>query len=136
MIENPTREEIGSILKQSKIIAVVGLSDNPARTSYGVSKAMQDAGYKIIPVNPMIDEALGEKAYASLKDIEGHVDIVNVFRRSEFLPSLAEDFLTMDAPIFWTQLGVVDESVFTKLSQQKRTVIMDRCIKVEHALTK
>ena len=79
-ITNPSRNEIGAILKKAKRIAVVGLSDNPARTSYMVSKAMQDAGYEIIPVNPTVSDVLGVKAVATLKDIEGHVDIVNVFQ--------------------------------------------------------
>ncbi|WP_041089992.1 CoA-binding protein [Jeotgalibacillus soli] len=135
-MENPSREEISKILKKAKRIAVVGLSDNPTRTSYGVSKAMQDAGYEIIPVNPTISEALGKKAVASLQDVEGPIDIVNVFRRSEFLPELAAEYLQTDIPIFWTQLGVVDEKVFSALKDQGRTVIMDRCIKVEHAITK
>lgn len=136
MIQNPTREEIGSILNQSKRIAVIGLSDNPSRTSYGVSKAMQDAGYEIIPVNPVISEALGVKAVSSLSEVEGKIDIVNVFRRSEFLPELAEEFLKIDAPVFWTQLGVFDEQVFDQLKSKGKTVIMDRCIKVEHAITR
>ncbi|AJD91131.1 coA-binding protein [Jeotgalibacillus malaysiensis] len=135
MLKNPERNEIRSILQDAKTIAVVGLSDNPARTSHSVSKAMQDAGYKIIPVNPMIDEALGEKSLKSLRDIPDHVDIVNVFRRSEFLKDLAEDYLETSAPVFWTQLDVVDEEVFNRLSSKGRTVIMDRCIKVEHSIT-
>jgi len=136
MIENPSREEIGKILKRSKRIAVVGLSNNPERTSYMVSKAMQDAGYEIIPVNPMVDEVLGEKAVPSLKDIKDHVDIVNVFRRSEFLPEIAKEFDEIDADIFWAQLGVSDENAYQFLKERGYTVIMDRCIKVEHALTK
>lgn len=136
MIQNPSREEIGSILNQSKRIAVIGLSDNPSRTSYGVSKAMQDAGYEIVPVNPTITEALGVKAVSSLDEVEGKIDIVNVFRRSEFLPALAEEFLKTDAPVFWSQLGVMDEQVFDELQAKGRTVIMDRCIKVEHAITR
>lgn len=135
-IENPSREEIGNLLKKSKRIAVVGLSDNPERTSYMVSKAMQDAGYEIIPVNPKADEILGEKAVASLKDIEGHVDIVNIFRRSEFLPEIAREFAEMDAEIFWAQLGVANEEAYHFLKEKGYTVIMDRCIKVEHAMTK
>ena len=91
-MENPSRQEIGNILKQSKRIAVIGLSDNPERTSYMVSQAMQDQGYEIIPVNPTIESALGVKAVSSLQEIEGPVDIVNVFRRSEFLPQIAEEF--------------------------------------------
>ena len=136
MIENPERDEIGVLLKKSKRIAVVGLSDNPDRTSYMVSKAMQDNGYEIIPVNPAVDSVLGEKAVASLKDIKGHVDIVNIFRRSEYVMDLAKEFMEMDADIFWTQLGVIDEEAFNMLKDKGYTVIMDRCIKVEHALTK
>ncbi|CDN37092.1 CoA-binding protein [Bacillus cereus] len=135
-IENPTRTEIGEVLKKSKTIAVVGLSDKPERTSYMVSKAMQDAGYRIIPVNPTVDEVLGEKAVSSLKDIKGHVDIVNVFRRSEFLMDVAKEFVEIDADVFWAQLGVQDEDTYKLLKEKDYTVIMDRCIKVEHAMTK
>lgn len=105
-IEYPTRDEIGQILKSSKKIAVVGLSDNPERTSYMVSKAMQDAGYEIIPVNPTVDEVLGQKAVANLTDIKEHIDIVNVFRRSEHLLDVAKEFLKIDADVFWSQLGL------------------------------
>ncbi|MGD6816025.1 CoA-binding protein [Metabacillus sp. 113a] len=136
MIKNPSRDEIGRILKENKRIAVVGLSADPDRTSYMVSKAMQEAGYEIIPVNPMIEEALGVKAVPDLMSIQGPVDIVNVFRRSEFLPEIAEDFLKTDAKIFWSQLGVVHEDTFEMLKEKGCTVIMDRCIKVEHAITK
>ncbi|RKI24800.1 CoA-binding protein [Bacillus thuringiensis] len=135
-IENPTRTEIGEVLKRSKTIAVVGLSDKPERTSYMVSKAMQDAGYRIIPVNPTVDEVLGEKAVSSLKDIKEHVDIVNVFRRSECLMDVAKEFVEIDADVFWAQLGVQDEDTYKLLKEKDYTVIMDRCIKVEHAMTK
>ncbi|MBZ4223713.1 CoA-binding protein [Bacillus wiedmannii] len=135
-IENPTRTEIGEVLKKSKTIAVVGLSDKPERTSYMVSKAMQDAGYRIIPVNPTVDEVLGEKAVSSLKDIKEHVDIVNVFRRSEFLMDVAKEFVEIDADVFWAQLGVQDEDTYKLLKEKGYTVIMDCCIKVEHAMTK
>jgi uncharacterized protein len=136
MIENPSREEMGKMLKKSKRIAVVGLSDNPERTSYMVSKAMQDSGYEIIPVNPSVSEVLGVKAVKALKDIEGHVDIVNVFRRSEFLPEIAKEYTEIDADIFWAQLGVENEEAYNFLKEKGHTVIMNRCIKVEHALTK
>jgi predicted CoA-binding protein len=135
-IENPTRDEIRDILKKAKRIAVVGLSDNPDRTSYMVSKAMQDAGYEIIPVNPKASEILGVKAVASLKEIEGHVDIVDVFRRSEFLPEVAKEFDEMDADVFWAQQGLENEEAYLFLKEKGYTVIMDRCIKVEHAMTK
>ncbi|RDI45852.1 CoA-binding protein [Falsibacillus pallidus] len=135
-INNPSREEIGVILKKSKRIAVVGLSDQPERTSYAVSKAMQDAGYEIIPVNPNVSQVLGMKAVPTLKDIEGHIDIVNIFRRSEFLPAIAKEFDEIDADVFWAQLGVANEEAYEFLAKKGYTVIMDRCIKVEHALTK
>ncbi len=135
-IENPTREEICQILKDSKTIAVVGLSNNPERTSYMVSKAMQNAGYEIIPVNPTVDEVLGQKAVASLTDIKGHVDIVNVFRRSEHLLEVAQEFLKIDADVYWAQLGLENEEAYQLLKDNHKTVIMNRCIKVEHAMTK
>src|SRR6476619_4844440 len=127
MMTYPSREEIKDILNKSKRIAVVGLSDNPEKTSYMVSEAMQKAGYEIIPVNPSIDEALGVKAVASLKDIEGHVDIVNVFRRSEQLLDVAKEFLEIDADVFWAQLGLVNEEAYNLLKEKGYTVIMDRC---------
>ena len=135
-IENPSREEIGVILKKAKRIAVVGLSNNPDRTSYQVSAAMQKAGYEIIPVNPTIDEVLGVKAVASLKDIEGHIDIVNVFRRSEQLFDVAKEFDKIDADVYWAQLGLANEEAYKFLKEKGYTVVMDRCIKVEHALTR
>lgn len=135
-IENPSRKEIGKILKENKRIAVVGLSNNPNRTSYMVSQAMMDAGYDIIPVNPTIDEALGIKAVASLKDIEGHVDIVNVFRRSEYLPDIMKDTVDIDADVFWSQLGVMNEEAYEYGKKHNMKMVMDRCIKVEHAMTK
>ena len=135
-INNPSREEIGEILKKAKRIAVVGLSDNPSRTSYMVSEAMKNAGYEIIPVNPTVDEVLGVKAVKQLTDIEGHVDIVNVFRRSEYLPEVAAEFEKIDADVFWAQLGLVHEETFDDLKEKGYTIIMDRCIKVEHAMTK
>lgn len=101
-----------------------------------VSEAMQKAGYRIIPVNPQADSVLGEKSYASLSEIPHSVDIVNVFRRSEFLEDIAEEFMKIDCPVFWSQLNVVDENVFKKLTDLGYTVIMDRCIKVEHAILK
>ncbi|MCA0990618.1 CoA-binding protein [Pseudalkalibacillus hwajinpoensis] len=135
-IQNPSRKEIGNILKTKKRIAVVGLSNNPNRTSFMVSQAMMDAGYDIIPVNPTIDDALGVKAVDSLKEIEGHVDIVNVFRRSEFLPDIMKDAVDIGADVFWAQLGVMNEEAYEYGKKHDIKVIMDRCIKVEHAMTK
>ncbi|RAS80211.1 CoA-binding protein [Priestia endophytica] len=132
----PSREELGKILRDSKKIAVVGLSDNKDRTSYLVSEAMQKAGYEIIPVNPNVKEVLGVPAVASLTDIKEHVDIVNVFRRSEHLVDVAKDFLEIDADVFWSQLGVVNQEAYDLLAAEGYKPVMDRCIKVEHALTK
>jgi uncharacterized protein len=132
----PSREELGAILKKAKRIAVVGLSDNPEKTSYMVSAAMQRAGYEIIPVNPSVEEVLGVKSVPSLKEIEGHVDIVNVFRRSEFLLEVAKEFAEIDADVFWAQQGLVNEEAYDYLKDKGYIVVMDRCIKVEHALTK
>ncbi len=101
-----------------------------------VSEAMQNAGYEIIPVNPVIDEALGVKAVSSLKDIEGTVDIVNVFRKSEFLPEIAKEAVEIGANVFWAQQGVANDNAYNYLKEHEIKVIMDRCIKVEHALTK
>jgi uncharacterized protein len=135
-IKHPDRSEIKEILATNKRIAVVGLSNNPERTSYMVSEAMLNAGFEIIPVNPVVGEVLGVKAVASLKDIEGQVDIVNVFRRSEFLPEIAKEAVEIGATVFWAQLGVENEEAYHYLKEHGVTVIMDRCIKVEHALTK
>lgn len=132
----PTREEIGEILKKYNKIAVVGLSDNPERTSYQISEAMQKAGYRIIPINPKVKEVLGEKAYPSLLDVEEDFDIVNVFRRSEHLPDVAREAVKTNAKVFWAQLGLENEEAYQIAKEHGMTVIMDRCIKVEHALTK
>ncbi|MBU9721429.1 MULTISPECIES: CoA-binding protein [Bacillaceae] len=135
-MENPSREEIKGILKEAKIIAVVGLSDNPERTSYQVSAAMQDAGYEIIPINPTVTEVLGVKAVPTLKELTQPVDIINVFRRSEFLPEVAREAESVEAKVFWAQQGLFNEEAAEIAKNAGMTVIMDRCIKVEHALTK
>lgn len=134
--KNPSNETIGNILKEAKTIAVVGLSDNPERTSYQVSKAMQDSGYRIIPVNPKVDEVLGEKAYPSLLDIDEKIDIINVFRRSEFLSDIAKEAIQTDSKVFWAQQGVMNEEAYEILKENDFTVIMDVCIKVAHAVLK
>lgn len=134
--KNPTNEEIARILKEAKTIAVVGLSDKPTRTSYQIAEAMQQAGYKIIPVNPMVDTVLGEKAYASLTDVPEKIDIINVFRRSEFLPEIAKEALQTDCRVFWAQQGVYNQEAYDILTENGFTVIMDLCIKVAHAVMK
>ncbi|WP_404452739.1 CoA-binding protein [Virgibacillus necropolis] len=133
-IENPSNEKVKQVLQESKNLAVVGLSDNPNRTSYQVSKIMQDKGYHIIPVNPMVDEVLGQKSYASLKDVDEPIDIINVFRRSEYLPAIAEEAAGTKANVFWAQLGIENEEAYAYLKDRDFTVIMDTCIKVAHSM--
>lgn len=132
----PDRKQIGEWLKQYKTIAVVGLSDNPERTSYQISAAMQQAGYRIIPVNPNVTEVLGEKAYPSLLDIPEPVDIVNVFRRSEHTPDVAREAVKIKPKLLWLQLGISNDETAQIAEEAGIPLIMDRCIKVEHALTR
>ncbi|NJP37253.1 CoA-binding protein [Alkalicoccus luteus] len=128
------QEQKRELLETANVIAVVGLSDKPHRTSYQVSEAMQKAGYTIIPVNPNVNEVLGEKSLSSIRELPSDVDLVNVFRRSEFLPELADDFLETNIPAFWAQLGVFDRGTAEKLERGGKQVVMDACIKVDHAL--
>lgn len=133
--QNPSDTIVKHYLENSKVIAVVGLSDREETTSNRVSKEMQARGYRIIPVNPRAagSQIFGETVYASLKDIPFPVDIVDVYRRSEFLPDVARDFLEADANIFWAQLGLENEEAEQILREAGREdIVMDRCIKREH----
>ncbi|MBW4840550.1 MAG: CoA-binding protein [Paenibacillaceae bacterium] len=133
--ENPSREEIKEILLSAGNIAVVGLSDKTDRTSYMVAQALQSNGYRIIPVNPTVNgEILGEKVYPSLSDIPEPVDIVNVFRRSEQTPPVAEEAVKIGARVLWLQLGITSDEAYEIASKGGLTVIMDRCIKVEDSI--
>ncbi|MFC4617712.1 CoA-binding protein [Camelliibacillus cellulosilyticus] len=131
-VVNPSPEEIAGLLKTKKRIAVVGLSDDPSRTSYQVAKYLHENGYDIIPVNPTIREVFGIPAVSSLQDINGHVDIVNVFRRPEYLLDIAKEAVGIGADVFWAQLGLVNQDAYDYLKARGVTVVMDRCIKVEH----
>ena len=133
---NPEREEIKHILEGAGNIAVVGLSDKSDRISYVVAYTMQSRGYRIIPVNPTAagQQILGETCYASLKDIPEPVDIVNVFRRSEACPEVAQEAVDIGAKVLWLQLGIVSEEA-ARIAQEGGLIpIMDRCIKVEDAM--
>jgi predicted CoA-binding protein len=121
------------ILKQSRTIAVVGLSANWWRPSYFAAKYMQEHGYRVIPVNPQYQEVLGEKCYASLRDIPDKVDIVDCFRRSEDIGSIATDAIAMGAKVLWMQLGVINQEAAAKARAAGLDVVMDRCVKIEHA---
>jgi predicted CoA-binding protein len=128
----PESDAIAELLKRAKTIAVVGLSDNPFRASHGVSAYMQSQGYHIIPVNPHIASSLGEKAYASLLDLPEKADIVNVFRRSEFLEEIVEQAIQLEVPALWMQEGVIHERAAEKARRAGIFVVMDRCILKEH----
>ncbi len=125
-------EEIKQLIGSAKTIAVVGLSKDPNKDSYRVAKYLQDHGYKIIPVNPTISEVLGEKAYPSLKEVPEPVDIVDVFRRPEDVPPIAEAAVGIKAKAFWMQLGIVNDSAAKTAADAGLKVVMDRCLKVEH----
>ncbi len=125
-------EQITELLKNAKTIAVVGLSDNPMRVSYDVSEYMQSQGYRIVPVNPLIEESLGEKAYPTLSEVPEKIDIVNVFRRSEFVPEVVDEAIRLGVPAIWMQEGVVHEEAAEKARAAGIFVVMDRCILKEH----
>ena len=125
-------DEIGEVLKRTKTIAVVGLSDSPLRPSYGVSAYMQSQGYKIIPVNPSIKGSLGEKAVASLADVEEKIDMVGVFRRSEYVPDLVDEAIRLKVPAIWLQEDVIHEEAAEKARKAGIFVVMDKCILKEH----
>jgi len=132
-VKNISEEEVLSILRAAKTIAIVGISNDKSRISYKIGEVLQQAGYKIIPVNPLVEEILGEKTYPSLLDIKEHVDIVNVFRRSDYVYEVAEQFLEMDATLFWCQLGVVNEGAYDLINNEHRKVLMDSYIQVMYS---
>ena len=133
--QNPSQAVVFDYLKKAKTIAVVGLSTREETAAYRVSKLMQEAGYTIIPVNPKLagQTILGELACASLQEIPIHVDIVDVFRRSEFLADVARDFIETDAGLFWAQLGLESQEAEEVLRQAGRNdIVMNKCIKIEY----
>lgn len=130
--QNPAPEAIKALLMKVKTIAVVGLSPKPDRPSFGVSQAMQRFGYRIIPVRPALDQALGEKAYAKLADIPFPVDLVNVFRESSAIPGVVEEALAIGAPAIWIQEGIVHDDAAEKARAAGLEVVMDRCIYKEY----
>ncbi|UJF35238.1 CoA-binding protein [Paenibacillus hexagrammi] len=132
--ENPSREHIKELLASAQNIAVVGLSDNPDRTSHMVAAAMQSRGYRIIPVNPNASTILGETCYPSLSDIPEPVDIVNVFRRADQVVPIAQEAVDIKAKVFWLQLDIVNEEAARIATDAGLEAIMDRCIKVEDAI--
>jgi predicted CoA-binding protein len=128
----PKSDPILDLLERSRTIAVVGLSDSPLRPSHGVSAYMQTHGYRIIPVNPMIKISLGEKSYASLLEVPDKIDIVNIFRRPQFVEEIVDQAIQLKIPAVWMQEEVVHEKAAEKARQAGMLVIMDRCILQEH----
>jgi predicted CoA-binding protein len=126
--------QIKKILEEAKTIAVVGLASSPLRPSYGVSAYMQQQGYRIIPVNPTISEALGEKAYATLRDIpkDIKIDIVDVFRRPDAVPDIVDEVIELKLPVLWLQETVVHEEAAEKARKAGVFVVMDECILKDH----
>jgi predicted CoA-binding protein len=125
--------EMADLLRSAKTIAVVGLSSNPMRPSFGVSRFLQRQGFRVIPVNPNEIEVLGERAYASVKDVPGEIDIVNVFRRPARVPEVVDDALVKGARCIWMQEGVVNHDAARKAEAAGLSVVMNRCILKELA---
>jgi uncharacterized protein len=128
----PSVDPITDLLRTSKSIAVVGLSSNPRRPSYEVASYLQRAGYKIIPVNPNESEVLGEKAYACLEDIPFPIDIVDVFRRPEEVPAIADSAIALHAKALWLQQGITNEQAAAKAHAAGFLVVEDACLFLEH----
>ena len=131
---NPTTDEIRTLLTNAKTIAMIGASSNPDRPSYGIMQKLQRAGYRVIPVNPREKEVLGETAYPSLVDIHEPVDIVDVFRRSEDTPPIADEAVKIGAKALWLQSGISNDDAAARAKAGGLTVIMDACIGATHAL--
>jgi predicted CoA-binding protein len=132
MTSSAAPDPITDILQRAKTIAVVGLSDNPLRPSHGVAAYLQSQGYRIIPVNPKIKESLGENAYPSLLDVPEKIDIVNIFRRPEYVAEVVDQAIQLRVPAVWMQEEVIHEKAAQKARQAGIFVVMDRCILLEH----
>ena len=132
MVTSVQSDPIAEILQKAKTIAVVGLSNNPLRPSHGVAAYLQASGYHIIPVNPEIDESLGETSYPSLLDVPEKIDIVDIFRRPEFVEEVVDQAIQLKVPAIWMQEEVIHENAAEKARKAGIFVVMDRCILLEH----
>lgn len=128
-----TTEQMRNLLTLARTIAVVGHSDKPHRTSYQIAQYLRRAGYTVYAVNPQVEEIDGERSYATLGDIPKSIDIVNVFRRSEYLVGVVEEAIGVDAKAIWAQLGVLDTNASLRAEEAGIPIVMDTCIKVAHA---
>ena len=131
---NPSDQELKQLLTDAKTIAMIGASSNPEKASYGIMRKLQHAGYRVIPVNPKETDILGERSYASLLDVPERIDIVDVFRRSEDIPPIAGDAVTIGAKALWLQTGISNEEAASRAMAGGLTVVMDTCIGATHAL--
>lgn len=131
-MENPSDDKLRNMYHDAKTVAVVGLSDKPDRYSYTVAAYLQHFGYRIIPVNPFVDEVLGEKAYASLEEIPEKVDVVDVFRGARHVPDIMESAMKIGAPVVWMQEGIIHDEAAQQGREAGLMVVMDRCMKKEH----
>ena len=127
-------DDLREILVKTKTIAVVGLSDKPDRPGHRIPAYLQSQGYRIIPVNPMLSEVLGEKAYPSLREIPVPVDVVEIFRRAEDVPPIVEEAIAIGAKIVWMQLGIVNEEAASRAESAGLGVVMDTCMGATHQL--
>ncbi len=125
-------DELRAILEHAHTVAVVGLSNNPTRASFEVADYLAKQGYRILPVNPTIDQALGVTAYKSLRDITEHVDVVDIFRRPEDVGPVVEDAIAIGADVVWMQLGITNPEAAARAQQAGLKVVMDHCMMVEH----
>ena len=132
MASVPRLDPITEFLRNAKTIAVVGLSDSPLRPSHGVAAYMQTQGYRIIPVNPNIEEALGEQSYPSLLNVLEKIDIVNIFRRSDAVEEVVDQAIQLKVPMIWMQESVINENAAEKARKAGIFVVMDQCILKEH----
>jgi predicted CoA-binding protein len=131
---NPSDAALSTLLTNAKTIAMVGASSNPEKASHGIMQRLQKVGYKVIPVNPRETEVLGERAYPSLIDVPEKIDIVDVFRRAEDTPSIADDAVTIGAKALWLQTGIENEDAAARAEAGGLTVVMNACIGATHAM--
>ena len=132
--QNPSDQDLKQLLTDATVVAMVGASSNPEKASHGIMRKLQREGYRVIPVNPKEAEILGERSYASLIDVPERIDIVDVFRRAEDAPSIADDASTIGAKALWLQTGIVSEEAAARAKKGGLTVVMDACIGATHSL--
>jgi uncharacterized protein len=135
MVNQPARRNSPEAISRGlagRTIAMVGLSSRPDSPSYEVAQYLQEHGYRVIPINPRESEVLGERAYPSLREAPAGIDVVDVFRRPDAAPAIVEDAISIGAPVLWLQLGVVNEEAAARAESAGMTIVMDRCMHIEH----